>query len=410
LPQIWGAIKIAMKGVRFFSGAAAAVPKKKMAFSGIQPTGALHLGNYLGALKQWVLNQDNFDNLYCVVDLHAITNMALLQNRNQLRKESFETAAIYLAAGIDPEKSKIFIQSHVPAHTELAWLFNCVTPLNWVERMSQYKDKSAAANASKGAVEDPTFSTGSGVSVGLLTYPILMACDVLLYQPHFVPVGDDQKQHLNLIRDIATRFNSLYKVKYFRHLPEGLMVDNVSMHDSNSGNSSRRVLGSRVMSLQDGRSKMSKSDLNDGSRINLMDSPDLLRKKIKRCKTDILVGLDITPPADWDPAQGVYRPEATNLLSIYASLSGQTLEQVQAEFLTSNWATFKAQMADLVIAYLAPFQGRYTDLMENPDYIEAVLHAGQAHANAIANKSIYDMKQIMGLYQPNSAKTFFISK
>jgi len=399
-----------MKGVRCLHAAVstAGFAKKKLAFSGIQPTGALHLGNYLGALKQWVSNQDNFENLYCVVDLHAITNMALLQNKNQLRKESFETAAIYLAAGIDPKKSKIFIQSHVPAHTELAWLFNCVTPLNWVERMSQYKDKSAAATANPTA--DPTHSSGSGVSVGLLTYPILMACDVLLYQPHYVPVGDDQKQHLNLIRDIATRFNSLYKVKYFRHLPEGLMVDNTSMHDSSEGNASKRVLGSRVMSLQDGKSKMSKSDLNDSSRVNLMDSPDVLRRKIKRCKTDGVVGLDITPPADWDMGCGVYRPEATNLLGIYASLSGQTIEQVQAEFLSSNWANFKIQLTELLIAYLDPFQKKYSDLMLHKDHIEAVLDEGQEHANQIANRSIYEMKEIIGLYQPNSVHRFFDNK
>lgn len=343
-----------------------AFSNKKLAFSGIQPTGALHLGNYLGALKQWVDNQDMHDNMYCVVDLHAITTSSAHKKSNNLYEDTLKTAAIYLAAGIDPNKSKIFIQSHVSAHAELTWLFNCVTPLNWIERMSQYKDKSANT---------------TDVSVGLLSYPILMAADILLYQPHFVPVGDDQKQHLNVARDIAGRFNSLYKVKYFKTLPEPLVV---------------KHSGSRVMSLTDGTKKMSKSEENDMSRINLLDPVDVIVKKIKRCKTDHVKGLDISGTTE----ETRNRPECVNLLNIYQTLSGKSMKDVEAEYVDSNWSVFKPNLIDVVVSNLKPIQENYQELMKNKDYLEQVLMDGGNQANVIANQSLSDIKQIMGFYPP----------
>lgn len=268
------------------------ITAKKRVLSGVQPTGNLHIGNYLGAIDQWVKNQDIYDNYFCVVDLHAIT---MPQDPAVLKENTIKSAATYLAAGIDPAKSKVFIQSHVRAHTELTWLLNCVTPINWLERMIQYKEKAA--------------SGGDNVGVGLFDYPVLMAADILLYQTDLVPVGEDQRQHLELTRDICRRFNDQFckgKAKGVFKEPQALISKQ----------------NARVMSLTDGTSKMSKSNADDKSRINLLDPPDEIAKKIKRCKTDQVIGLE------WD---NVDRPEATNLLGLYQAMSGKSREEVDNE-------------------------------------------------------------------------------
>ena len=252
--------------------------------SGVQPTGSLHLGNWLGAIRNWVELQDSHDTFFCVVDLHAIT---VPHDPSRLAEDTLSTAALYLACGIDPSQSTVFVQSHVPAHSELCWLLNCVTPLNWLERMIQFKEKAQRQ--------------GDNVSAGLLDYPVLMAADILLYDADLVPVGEDQKQHLELARDIAQqRINARYAPDDdtpVLRVPEPLILRE----------------GARVMSLTDGRSKMSKSDPNEASRINLLDPPELVTRKIRRAKTDPSMGLEFGNPE---------RPEADNLLGIYALLSG----------------------------------------------------------------------------------------
>merc|ERR1719478_1024423 len=289
---------------------------RKRVLSGVQPTGVLHLGNYLGAIRQWVANQELYDNYFCVVDLHAITAPHVPK---ELTKDSYRTAALYLASGIDPARSKIFIQSHVTAHAELQWLLNCATPMGWLEKMIQYKEKAQKQDAER-------------VSVGLFDYPVLMAADILLYQTQLVPVGEDQRQHLELTRDIARRFNDLYCKNKQRKTfvePDALIVKS----------------NARVMSLQDGTAKMSKSADNDMSRINLLDTPDEIARKIKKCKTDSVKGLS------YDPA----RPEAVNLLGIYEAMSGKTREQVAAEMATlGGWGDFKPLLTDACISHLEP--------------------------------------------------------
>ena len=253
--------------------------------------------------------------------------------------------------------------------------------------MSQFKDKSASA-MEKGNT--------SGISIGLQAYPILMAADVLLYQPHFVPVGDDQKQHLNLIRDVCVRFNSLYKTNYFKHLPEPLGATHTA---TNAGAN----MGSRIMSLQNGSVKMSKSDTNDNSRINLLDNADTIAKKVKRCKSDNIIGLDINPPNDWDRSM-TFRPEATNLLIIYSLLTNQSLDEVKVVFAQSNWSEFKNKLIEAMVAYLTPLQSRYYDLMKNKDYIENVLLEGSNYANSRANQSLSEIRNIMGFMPPIASK------
>jgi tryptophanyl-tRNA synthetase len=325
--------------------------------SGIQPTGSLHLGNYLGALKQWVEFQNVHESFFCVVDLHAIT---VPQNPKKLREETLQSAAIYLASGIDPEKSRIFIQSHVSAHSELAWILNCITPMSWLERMIQYKEKSA--------------KHGETVGVGLFDYPVLMAADILLYKAQLVPVGDDQVQHLELTRDLARRFNEKYcKSKPILFEPKPLIVSE----------------GARIMSLQDGTSKMSKSAENDFSRINLLDPPDVIAKKIKRCKTDTFIGLE------WDNPG---RPESQNLLSIYQCVTGKTKEDISKEVASMNWGNFKVTLSDAVIAHLQPIQTRYHEIMKNRDYLETVLRKGQADASAIADQTLSEVKNAVGFF------------
>ncbi|RYH13276.1 tryptophan--tRNA ligase [archaeon] len=335
--------------------------KVKRILSGVQPTGALHLGNYLGAIKQWVDFQNDYESFFCVVDLHAIT---VPQDPKMLRQETLQAAATYIAAGIDPSRSKIFVQSHVPAHAELAWLFNCMTPMSWLERMIQYKEKA--------------LKHGENVGVGLFDYPVLMAADILLYQTDLVPVGEDQRQHLELTRDIARRFQDLYGKSRGRRIlkePTALIVKE----------------GARIMSLQDGLAKMSKSAENDNSRINLLDSADTIRKKIKRCKTDVYVGLA------WDNAD---RPEATNLLNIYQAVSKKSKEEVIQEVGGMNWGGFKPLLAEAIVAHLAPIQKKYYEVMQDEEQLEHILEQGAGEARAVADQTLRQVKQAMGLALP----------
>jgi len=385
----------------------AAAPKKKVRtrriLSGVQPTGSLHLGNYLGAIKQWVefqntgkfadaedLDGKSFDdekkdedveivneNFFCVVDLHAIT---VPQDPSELEESTLASAALYIAAGIDPEKSKIFVQSHVPAHSELAWLLNCATPMNWLERMIQFKDKAKKAGT-------------ESVGVGLFTYPVLMAADILLYQADRVPVGEDQRQHLELARDIVRRFNGEYcKGNPYKKRckkaglpsypvftePEAMIV---------------KAGGARVMSLTDGTSKMSKSDPADGSRINVLDPPNVIRDKIKRCKTDALPGVE------WDNPE---RPESTNLLNIYAAVQpGRTREDILEEVKDMKWGEFKPLLAEAIVAHLEPIQKRYAEVRADEGYLRRVLKEGADAADEIASKTLKGAKVAMGFSVPN---------
>jgi len=338
--------------------------RRKRILSGVQPTGALHMGNYLGAIRQWVANQDEYDNYFCVVDLHAITAPHVPK---QLTLDTYRTAAIYLAAGLDPARSKIFVQSHVREHAELAWMLNCVTPMGWLERMIQFKEKAAKGGA-------------DSASVGLFDYPVLMAADILLYQADLVPVGEDQRQHLELTRDIARRFNDQYgkKRRVFRE-PQALITKS----------------NARVMSLQDGTSKMSKSAENDMSRINLLDSPDEIRRKIKKCKTDAIKGVGYDDE----------RPEANNLLGIYEAMSGQTREQVEAEICSlEGWGAFKPRLTEATIAHLEPLQKRYTEIVTETAYLTKVLADGQEAADEVASKTLASAKRALGVTLPGDTK------
>jgi len=332
--------------------------RRKRVLSGVQPTGALHLGNYLGAIRQWVANQEAYDNYFCVVDLHAIT---VPHDPKKLRQETLQSAAMYLAAGIDPARSKIFVQSHVRAHTEMAWLLNCITPMNWLERMIQFKEKAK--------------KQGENVGMGLFDYPVLMAADILLYQADLVPVGEDQRQHLELTRDICRRFNDQFckrKRNTFRE-PTALIVKE----------------GARVMSLQDGTSKMSKSAENDNSRINLLDPPDVIARKIKKCKTDLLEGLE------WDNPD---RPECTNLLNIYQAVTSKSREAILAECGSMSWGQFKPVLADAVVAHVEPIQKKYKQVMEDEQYLDSVLAEGQEAAEAVAEQTLLWAKEAMGFH------------
>jgi tryptophanyl-tRNA synthetase len=329
---------------------------KKRVLSGVQPTGNLHLGNYLGAIRNWVEIQDNYDNFFCVVDLHAIT---VPHNPENLAADTYAIAALYLACGIDLTHSTIFVQSHIAAHSELTWLLNCITPLNWLERMIQFKEKS--------------IKQGENVSVGLLDYPILMAADILLYDADQVPVGEDQKQHLELTRDIALRVNDKFAQgkEAILKVPEPMI----------------RKEGARVMSLTDGRSKMSKSDPSDLSRINLLDTPEVIQKKIKRCKTDPIKGLEFN---------NTERPEAHNLLTLYSLLSGQNQENVASECQDMGWGQFKPLLTEVTINTLEPIQEKYRDIIEDKGYLQSVLREGKHQAEAVANQTLTRVKTALG--------------
>jgi tryptophanyl-tRNA synthetase len=329
---------------------------KQRVLSGVQPTGNLHLGNYLGAIRNWVHEQANYDNYFCVVDLHAIT---VPHDPKLLAESTYKVAALYLACGIDLTHAHIFVQSHVSAHAELAWLFNCITPLNWLEGMIQFKEKA--------------IRQGENVSIGLLDYPVLMAADILLYQADLVPVGEDQKQHLELTRDIVVRLNHQFgsEEQPILKLPEPLI----------------RAEGARVMSLTDGTKKMSKSDPSELSRINLLDSNDEIQKKVKRCKTDATRGLWFDDPE---------RPEANNLLTLYSLLAGKSKAEVAAECADLGWGQFKPLLTDAAIHALEPIRTKYEDVMAEPGYLISVLRQGQEQAAAVANATLAQVKAAMG--------------
>jgi len=337
---------------------------KQRVFSGVQPTGNLHLGNYLGAIRNWVEIQnqykEQYENYFCIVDLHAIT---VPQDPKALAANTYHLAAVYLACGLDLNYSSIFVQSHVSAHSELTWLFNCITPLNWLEDMVQYKEKA--------------IKQGENVNVGLLDYPVLMAADILLYQADKVPVGEDQKQHLELTRDIVNRFNHQFAKpdKPILKLPEPLI----------------RKEGARVMSLTDGTKKMSKSDPSELSRINLTDTPGEITKKIKRCKTDTVRGLEFDNPE---------RPECNNLLTLYMLLSGKTKQEVAAECQDMGWGEFKPLLAETAVNALQPIQEKYQAVMDDKAYLEKVLRDGREKAEAIANQTLKQVKSALGFSIP----------
>ena len=325
--------------------------------SGVQPTGALHLGNWLGAIRNWVDLQESHDTFVCVVDLHAIT---VPHDPSRLAEDTRSTAALYLACGMDPKRCSVFVQSQVAAHSELCWLLNCVTPLNWLERMIQFKEKAV--------------KQGDNVSVGLLDYPVLMAADILLYDADLVPVGEDQKQHLELARDIAQqRINARFgdKETPVLKVPKPLILKE----------------GARVMSLTDGRSKMSKSDPNEGSRITLLDPPELITKKIKRAKTDPLRGLEFSNPD---------RPETDNLLGLYAILSGKGREQAASECAEMGWGQFKPMLAEATVNALEPIQVRYRELMSDPAELDQVLSTGREKAETVANATLERVREALG--------------
>ncbi|VEP11682.1 Tryptophan--tRNA ligase [Hyella patelloides LEGE 07179] len=329
---------------------------KQRVLSGVQPTGNLHLGNYLGAIRNWIEIQQEYDSFFCVVDLHAIT---VPQDTKVLASNTLTTAAMYLACGIDLEYSTIFVQSHVAAHSELTWLFNCITPLNWLERMIQFKEKAV--------------KQGENVSVGLLDYPVLMAADILLYDADKVPVGEDQKQHLELTRDIAIRINDKFgnKKEPVLKLPDPLI----------------RKQGARVMSLTDGTRKMSKSDPSELSRITLLDSAEEIKRKIKKCKTDPVKGLEFDNPE---------RPECHNLLSLYQLLSGKTQEEVAVECQDMGWGQFKPLLTETTISALQPIQEKYQSIMDDRTYLDSVLRDGAAKASEVADATLARVKSTLG--------------
>jgi len=324
-------------------------------FSGVQPTGNLHLGNYLGAIRNWVTLQADYECIYCVVDLHAIT---VPQDPAELRASTREVAASLLAAGIDAKTGILFNQSQVSAHAELAWIFNCVARLGWLNRMTQFKEKAG--------------KNRENASVGLYAYPNLMAADILAYKATHVPVGEDQKQHLELCRDIAQAFNSQYGVDFFP-LTEPLILGE----------------GTRVMSLRDGTAKMSKSDPSDNTRINLTDPPDLIAKKIRRAKTD-------PEPLPGGPEGLAARPEAANLIGIFAALCNDTVEDVCRRFDGAQFSTFKEELAELAIAELAPITTEMQRLMDDPAYVESVLRDGAQRAEALAGPIVREAQKIVG--------------
>jgi tryptophanyl-tRNA synthetase len=325
---------------------------KARVLSGMQPSGNLHIGNYLGALKNWVRIQSDYECIFCIVDLHAIT---VYQKPEELRAKIIEIAALYLAAGIDPKHSSVMVQSAVPAHAELAWMLTCVTPMGWLERMTQFKAKSAAQE-----------SIGSG----LLQYPVLMAADILLYQAAIVPVGEDQTQHLELTRDIAQRFNSLYG--------ETFQVPSTSLP----------TVGARVMGMDDPTVKMSKSAPGAGHAVALLDPPATIRKKLLRATTDS------NPAVDFE-AMG---PGVANLLAIYQAFSGWPDDQMRAHFSDMRYGDLKKQVAEMVVSHLEPFQQRYREIVADPGYVQGILREGAERVTPIADSTVELVKRRMGLY------------
>ena len=329
---------------------------KQTVFSGVQPTGNLHLGNYLGAIKNFVELQKKMECIYCVVDLHAIT---VFQDPKELKKNMLETTAAFLACGLDFKKSIIFNQSSLSEHTELAWILNCVSRIGWLNRMTQFKEKAG--------------KNKENASVGLYVYPNLMAADILLYKATHVPVGDDQKQHLELVRDIAQKFNNDYKSQNFFPIPEPLIQKKLS----------------RVMSLRDGKNKMSKSDESEYSRINLQDSEDEISKKIKKAKTD-------SEPIPTKIENLKNRPEALNLINIYSFIRNQTIEQTLESMAGKDFSKLKKELSDALIASICPIGKKIKDLKKDEKYLIDILKSGSNKAKKIANTNINKVKDIVG--------------
>jgi tryptophanyl-tRNA synthetase len=325
---------------------------KSRVLSGVQPSGNLHIGNYLGALKNWVKIQYDYESIFCIVDLHAIT---VHQDPAELRAKILETAGVFLAAGIDPKHSRVVVQSAVPAHAELAWLLTCITPVGWLERMTQYKVKSSAQE-----------STGDGI----LQYPVLMAADILLYQAAIVPVGEDQSQHLELARDIAQRFNSLYG--------ETFVMPATSLPS----------VGARIMGLDDPTTKMSKSATGQGHAVALLDPPSKIRKTIMRATTDSNPAVDFA----------CLGPGVANLLSIYQAFADWSDDQMRAHFAGMRYGDLKKQVAEMVIAKVEPFQQRYREIIGDPGYLAGVLRESAQAVTPIANATVDMAKRKMGIY------------
>ncbi len=329
-------------------------PTKRI-LSGVQPSGDLHLGNYLGAIKNFVTLQKEYECFFCVVDLHAIT---VWQDPKVLANKTREVTAAFIASGIDPKKNNIFVQSQVPQHAQLGWLFNCVARMGWLNRMTQFKDKAG--------------KNSENVSVGLFSYPTLMAADILIYLATHVPVGDDQKQHLELTRDIAQKFNNDFKTDFFP-IPEPLILGEAT----------------RVMSLRDGSKKMSKSDPSDYSRIMLTDTAENIIQKIKKAKTD-------PEPLPQDKTGLEKRPEAENLISIFASLQDTSIENVIKDYAGKEFSTFKKDLADLSVSKLEPITSEMNKLMSDVSYIDSILNQGKENAISVAEPVLQKTKEIIG--------------
>jgi tryptophanyl-tRNA synthetase len=322
----------------------------KTVLSGIQSSGNLHIGNYLGSIKNWLALQDDHLCVFGIMNLHAIT---VAQNPQELQKNIFDAAAVYLACGLDPKKSTIFIQSEISAHTELAWVLGTLTPMGWLNRMTQFKEKNDGSE-----------------HLGLYSYPVLMASDILLYHADLVPVGEDQRQHLELTRDLAGAFNRQYKTDYFK-LPEPLITKQTK----------------RIMSLQDGAKKMSKSDESELSRINIDDTPEVILKKIKKAKTDSLSEITFDEK----------RPEIFNLLNIFASFAGALPEDIAKEYETKGNAKFKNDLAEIVIEKLRPIQAALVQFRDDKNFVLQVLKSGKEKASEIANKTRDEVFKIVGI-------------
>ena len=329
----------------------------KLIFSGVQPTGNLHLGNYLGAIKNWVELQEKSKCIFCIVDLHAITTT---ENRNDLLKNTREVASAYIASGINPKENIIFVQSNITGHSELSWILSCHTPIGWLNRMTQFKDK-AGKNKEK-------------APLGLYSYPVLMAADILLYKSTHVPVGEDQKQHLELSRDIAQAFNRYYKNDFFP-IPEPIITGKAT----------------RVMSLKDGQKKMSKSDPSDQSRINLKDDSSLIKKKIQKAKTD-------SDPFPNNVESLSERPEIKNLINIYSAITKKSEEQVIKNYFEKDFKTFKNDLSEIVDNEVSEISKEMKHLLDDTKYLDSIIKDGSERAQEIAEKNIKELKKIIGFF------------
>ena len=332
--------------------------ESKLIFSGVQPTGNLHLGNYLGAIKNWVKLQEKSNCIFCIVDLHAIT---ISENRNEILNNTREVAAAYIASGIDPKKNVIFVQSNISGHSELSWILSCHTPIGWLNRMTQFKDK-AGKNKEK-------------APLGLYSYPVLMAADILLYKSTHVPVGEDQKQHLELSRDIAQAFNRYYNQEFFP-IPDPIITGNAT----------------RVMSLKDGMKKMSKSDPSDQSRINLTDDSLDIKKKIQKARTD-------SGPFPESLEELENRPEINNLINIFSALNDEPPDSVIFQYKEKDFKIFKSDLSDLVNEKISKISLEMKKLLKDQNYLESILRDGCQRANEIAKKNIEDLKNLIGFFK-----------